>query len=154
MKHKCRAKRVEREKMEKEERKEEERERMEKEERKKIKKEKRKEEVVGKTNWTDAETEVIKMEDVCEIMKADKSFEKEETNEQMMKVDKELESSDNASDDCGFAENESGYASDKEINEEDDDDDLISDENLQLEKLKKNLEEFCYSSVFCLGYDE
>ena len=150
MKHKCRAKRVEREKMEKEE----ERERMEKEERKKIRKEKKKEEVAEEKNWTEPETEVIKMEDVCEIIKANKSFEKEETNEQMMKVDKELESSDNASDDCGFAENESGYASDKEINEEDDDDDLISDENLQLEKLKKNLEEFCYSSVFCLGYDE
>ena len=106
--------------------------------------------------WTEPEKEVTKMGDVCEGLEVvDSNLEKEETNEQMMKVDNNVEkeeASDNTSD-CGFAENESGYDSDKEINEEDDEDDLMEG-NLQSERLKKNLEEFCYSSVFWLGYDE
>ena len=112
--------------------------------------------------WRDPEME---MQNMAVKMKMVNDFEKEETNR--LKADKNFEKEDQGSDntsDCGFAENESGYASDKEedkdgyasdkeINEEDDEDDMV-EENIQSEKLKKNLEEFCYSSVFCFGYDD
>ena len=112
--------------------------------------------------WRDPEME---MQNMAVKMKMVNDFEKEETNG--LKVDNNFEKEDQGSDntsDCGFAENESGYASDKEedkdgyvsdkeINEEDDEDDML-EENIQSEKLKKNLEEFCYSSVFCFGYDD
>ena len=112
--------------------------------------------------WRDPEME---MQNMAVKMKMVNDIEKEETNG--LKVDNNFEKEDQGSDntsDCGFAENESGYASDKEeekdgyasdkeINEEDDEDDML-EENIQSEKLKKNLEEFCYSSVFCFGYDD
>ena len=157
VKHNCRVKRAERERKEKEgermrmEQEQREKLREEEERRRRNRKEKRREMAEKKKEvWTEPEKEATKIEDVCEGLKvADNNL------QQMMKVDNSLEkeeASDNTSD-CGFAENESGYDSDKEINEEDDEDDLMEG-NLQSERLKKNLEEFCYSSVFWLGYDE